>query len=477
MTLLLVTVTSCRIEKVAEEEEGGREEIMQAALQLCGRNKHPLGDRSLAAFYHEKDRLCWLDDFSDTVPVQSFLAILAEVPEHGLLPEQFHYKDLSEEYKRLRSLTKDSLRRIPEKIAALDYRLTESYFLYVRGMRYGFVNPDKLFNNLEKSEPRYAGDKPECMKVLYDIPNETCDSFFLSRSLEQVGGHLVDYLSRLYPQNELYGQLMKKNPASEKERLSRIASLEVLRWRPLDEVKERRKVVVNLAAQKLEAYEGEAKPAVQMKICYGSLRHKSPMLRSVINRLEVNPYWNVPVSIVRREVIPGFRKDSTYFTRQRMRVYTRQGEEVSPHEVEWDEKAEKIPYFVRQDNGAGNSLGHLIFRFPNKFDVYLHDTNNRYAFQSKNRAVSHGCIRLEKPLDFLAFLEPDAMRCEKIQKAMLPDEEGKYHLKQFSLPSSVPLVIEYRTVSLAEEGELVYHQDPYGYDAIVCNKLKTVNSD
>lgn len=478
LTVLLVTMASCRFTEVVEEDDGVyHEELMRIALQLCERNTHPMGDRSLAVFYKEKDRICWLNDFSDTVPVQSFLKALSVVHEHGLLPEQFHFNELSAEYELLRSLSIDSLKRIPERVAALDYHMTESYFFYVRGMHFGFMNPDKVFNNLEKSEPRYPGDKLERMKRLYDIPVQVCDSLYLSQSLEKIGSGLEGFLSGLYPRDHLYRQLMKNNPSSEKESLSRMATLEMLRWRPVDPVKESRRIYVNLASQELTAYNGAGEPVVQMKICCGSLRHKSPMLTSEINRLEVNPYWNVPVSIVRREVIPGYRKDSTYFTRQRMKVYDRQRQEVSPHEIEWDEKAEKIPYSVRQDNGASNSLGHIIFRFPNNFDVYLHDTNNRAAFQYKNRAVSHGCIRLEKPLALLAFLEPDATRYERIQKAMKPDDEGGYHLKHFSFQSPVDLAINYHTAGLGAEGEVVYYQDPYGYDAVVCAKLKTVNSD
>ena len=126
--------------------------------------------------------------------------------------------------------------------------------------------------------------------------------------------------------------------------------------------------------------------------------------------MELNPYWNVPQSIIRKEIIPTYRRDTTYFTRNRMKVYDKNGLQVNPHQVNWAKYAGKgVPYTVKQDNKTGNSLGRIIFRFPNPHSVYLHDTPSRWAFTRNNRAVSHGCVRLQKALDFAFFLlkEPD----------------------------------------------------------------------
>ncbi len=470
--------TSCRPEDTTrQDEELYHKELLQAALQECARHKHPMGDQALSRYYETKKRICWLEDLSDTVPVQYFLSTLSNIEDHGLSPSQFHYKELSQEYELLRSLTADSLRRVPQRVAALEYKLSESYLCYVRGLRFGFLDPYKLLNNLEESEPRYPGDEKKVMKELYDIPLERYDSLFLDKSLTQIGKALPVYLSSIFPQGPLYKSLMTGRPESAEEKKTRISMLEMIRWRTPEASSKGRRVCVNLAAQRLVAYEKANESVLEMKICCGSLRHKSPMLSSEITRMEVNPYWNVPISIVRREIIPGYYKDTAYFTQHRMKVYTRKGVEVSPHEVEWDAKAEEIPYKIRQNNGADNSLGAIVYRFPNKFDVYLHDTNNRAAFLRTNRAVSHGCIRLEKPLELLAFLEPDAARRAKIEDAMQPDDEGGYLLKNFSLPSSVPLLITYRTAGLDAQGMLVYYEDPYAYNGIVADKLQSVKPD
>ncbi|MBF4211859.1 L,D-transpeptidase, partial [Pseudomonas donghuensis] len=91
-------------------------------------------------------------------------------------------------------------------------------------------------------------------------------------------------------------------------------------------------------------------------------------LSSKIYYMELNPYWNVPQSIIRKEIIPTYRRDTTYFTRNRMKVYDKNGTQVDPHSIKWAKYAGKgVPYTVKQDNKAGNSLGRIIFRFPNPY--------------------------------------------------------------------------------------------------------------
>jgi len=143
---------------------------------------------------------------------------------------------------------------------------------------------------------------------------------------------------------------------------------------------------------------------------------------------------------------------------------------------------------VKQDNREGNSLGRIIFRFPNNFAVYLHDTPSRWAFMNTNRAVSHGCVRLEKPLDFALFLleEPDEVLEDRIRAAMdLPpvSEKGKeliakeeyQELKQYNLKEHIPLFLDYHTVYFSAAGELAYADDPYVYDPPLLKALDELN--
>ncbi len=264
-------------------------------------------------------------------------------------------------------------------------------------------------------------------------------------------------------------------------------NLERARWQYAEE-KGSKYVIANVAAFMLQAVNEETDSVLEMRICCGTRCNKTPLLSSRINYVELNPYWNVPQSIIRREMIPAYRQDSAYFRKNRLRIYDSSGTEVDPHQINWSDYRGGVPFTVKQDNREGNSLGRIIFRFPNNFAVYLHDTPSRWAFMNTNRAVSHGCVRLEKPLDFALFLleEPDEVLEDRIRAAMdLPpvSEKGKeliakeeyQELKQYNLKEHIPLFLDYHTVYFSAAGELAYADDPYVYDPPLLKALDELN--
>ena len=154
------------------------------------------------------------------------------------------------------------------------------------------------------------------------------------------------------------------------------------------------------------------------------------MLQSRIERVDMNPYWNIPYSIVKKEIAPRHAGDEAYFSRNRYHIFNKEtGEELPPAAVTSD-MLTSGRYRVRQDNGEGNSLGRLIFRFPNNFSIYLHDTNNRQAFKRTNRAISHGCIRIEKPLELAVFLlnSPEEKTVESRYTTVRPFHTSRHRL-------------------------------------------------
>lgn len=247
-------------------------------------------------------------------------------------------------------------------------------------------------------------------------------------------------------------------------------------------------VIGNIAAFMLQAFNEEVDSILEMRICCGSVRNKTPLLYSKIYYMELNPYWNVPQNIIRKEIIPSYRRDTTYFTRNRMKVYDKNGNRVNPHDIKWAKYTAGVPFTVKQDNKEGNSLGRIIFRFPNPYAVYLHDTPSRWAFNRSNRAVSHGCVRLERALDFAFFLleKPDELLEDRIRIAMdiaPKSDEGKKlnrseayrELKHYSLKEAIPLFLDYQTMYLAADGKLSYCEDIYKYDDPLLEALNKLN--
>lgn len=264
-------------------------------------------------------------------------------------------------------------------------------------------------------------------------------------------------------------------------------NLERARWQYKPE-KGSKYVIGNIAAFMLQAFNEEVDSILEMRICCGSVRNKTPLLYSKIYYMELNPYWNVPQNIIRKEIIPSYRRDTTYFTRNRMKVYDRNGNRVNPHDIKWSKYTAGVPFTVKQDNKEGNSLGRIIFRFPNPYAVYLHDTPSRWAFNRSNRAVSHGCVRLERALDFAFFLleKPDELLEDRIRIAMdiaPKSDEGKKlnrseayrELKHYSLKEAIPLFLDYQTMYLAADGKLSYCEDIYKYDDPLLEALNKLN--
>ena len=214
-----------------------------------------------------------------------------------------------------------------------------------------------------------------------------------------------------------------------------------------------------------------------MKICFGSVGHKTPLVTGEITRLELNPFWLIPKSIVKKD-IANHIGDTAYFSQKRFKIVDlNTGEYISPLAASKD-MLESMRYVVRQDKGEDNSLGRMIFRFPNNFSIYLHDTNNKEAFNKECRAVSHGCVRLEKPYELAIFLldNPDEDYIDQIRLSLDMEpltEHGRKQrkmnfktIKYCNYKPAIPLSILYYTCYPIEGGEsFVYYPDVYHYDS------------
>ena len=192
------------------------------------------------------------------------------------------------------------------------------------------------------------------------------------------------------------------------------------------------------------------------------------------------------MSIIRGEV-SGHAGDSAYFARHNYYVTNRSGQRVDPGTLTRQQMASG-QYAVRQRSGAGNSLGRLIFRFPNKFSVYLHDTNSRSAFNRDRRTISHGCVRVQHPFDMARFVLADAddWTLDKIRLSIdyKPEtEQGKQYKRQHPgqirlvsnapVDPQVPVHIEYYTqFPNPKTGEMETWGDPYSYDPLILKAIK-----
>jgi len=191
------------------------------------------------------------------------------------------------------------------------------------------------------------------------------------------------------------------------ERRVRQIELNLERWRWLPQNLGNPYILVNIAGYGLEVVENET-PALTMKIIVGTAYQKTPVFSGKMTYIEMNPYWNVPHSIATEETLEKIQKDpKAFFAKENMKVFKagQNGTEVDPASIEWSALSESnFPYRLRQEPGPRNPLGRIKFMFPNKHSVYLHDTSDPQLFRKERREFSHGCIRIEKPMEMADFV-------------------------------------------------------------------------
>lgn len=235
-----------------------------------------------------------------------------------------------------------------------------------------------------------------------------------------------------------------------------LVNLERARWLPEDLGDPY--VIVNMAAFQLDVVES-GKSVLEMRVVVGERDKETPVFSDEISYIEINPYWNIPKSIAYKEKLPQLRRNPHALAAQNIRVFGPQGE-IDPASVDWSRVGASFPYRLRQDPGPRNSLGRIKFMFPNSFDVYLHDTPSRALFKRQVRAFSHGCIRVEKPMELAQFLLRGSWSRERIQRAI---KGGKNQAVQLEKP--VPVHLVYLTAWVDPNGQVQFRDDLYNRDA------------
>jgi len=306
---------------------------------------------------------------------------------------------------------------------------------------------------------------------------------------------------------------IEKLNTTPKEYINKIkVNLERLRW--FDYSDTSRYILVNIPDFKLYIFENGSE-VLDINVCTGRKRYPSfekkylvykqskqwwlkpedwetPVLFGHISHLVLNPTWTVPKSIMREEIATKVKRDSTYLKKANFRVY-KNGSQINPSEVKVSELSSgSIPYTIIQNPGAGNALGKIKFMFDNPFGVYLHDTPTRAPFKYENRAVSHGCVRVEKPLQLAEYLLTsnskwtiDYLKIEignKIENKASAEEfkQKRNELRKGSsygvttevkLDKPVPLFIDYHTVWVDKDGIINFRNDVYKQDKVVLEEL------
>ena len=225
-----------------------------------------------------------------------------------------------------------------------------------------------------------------------------------------------------------------------------MVNMERCRWISNDITKSKELIVVNIPAYELTFFR-DGKPELRSKVVVGKAMHKTVIFSAPMKYIVFRPYWNVPTSILKKEILPAIEKNPNY---------------LEEHDMEWKDSN------VRQRPGPENSLGLVKFLFPNSNAIYLHDTPSKSLFGKEDRAFSHGCIRVAKPKELAAAIMKDDKKWNpaKIETAMNDGEEYWYTLK-----NKIPVYIGYFTSWVDEEGVVHFYEDVYKRDEALATLL------
>jgi murein L,D-transpeptidase YcbB/YkuD len=258
------------------------------------------------------------------------------------------------------------------------------------------------------------------------------------------------------------------------ERVTQIElAMERLRWLP--DIGSGPYILVNIPAFQMWVIDDLSKndpSTLNMRVVVGrAMKTQTPVLMAEMQFIDFMPYWNVPYSITKNEIIPKLIKNPAYLDTENLEIVTAFSDRAKPIPLNIDSLVllKQGLLKIRQRPGKKNPLGKVKFMFPNKEDVYLHDTPSKSLFNRSARDFSHGCVRVEKPLELAEFAlrnQPEWSR-ENIQLAMQAPKMQRVKLKK-----SIPILFFYTTSFVEQNGEIAFYRDLYGHDTVLIEALK-----
>jgi L,D-transpeptidase YcbB len=300
------------------------------------------------------------------------------------------------------------------------------------------------------------------LKVKDSIPDSVTLSKAVAKAQKVKGMLSVD--------GKIYPSLIKRLNMRWTDYLKKIA-MNMDRYKRFPAKMPDKYVWVNLPGFYMRVYDHDT-VALESKVVCGKPTTPTPLLNSSIYNMVTYPQWTIPASIIKKEVLPGLKESPGYLKRKGYSLIDSKGNEVDPWKIKWKKYHDDIPWKVVQGSGDDNALGVYKFNFYNPFDVYLHDTNQRYFFKNKVRALSHGCVRVQEWEKLATYITSnDSSVSKRMSYNMDSIHNWLSHKvkKEIYVKDRLPVFIRYITTD-AVNGKMVFYDDMYGLDKITSDK-------
>lgn len=522
LLILICVTTSCK-KKELKSEVIFKNEISNTPVLL--QDKSVRIDSSLLSSYNNETlsnfykttnyRTIWQSEESRKI----ILDELIKSEEEGLNPEDYNVKTLR--YFEEKSATLNDA-----DIAKYDILLTSSFQKYISHLTNGKLNPRKLYadwdlkeneidlnetltaimysdslaNKIEQLKPNHMVYKrlKKALQLIKTFPKDNFNAIKFTEIIfpNDTNPSIIEIKKRLTFWKELRPQdsltaiynpetllAIKKFQSrhglavdgiigrttiaslnfSKKQRMQQvIVNLERWKWYPKEMGNEY--IIINIPEYRLTLIKDKDSLRTH-RVIVGREKRKTPILSSRLTQIVLNPTWTIPPTILREDVIPAILKNRSYLVQSNIKIYDSNGKIVSPYN--WKLSLAKSYRYV-QSPGTINSLGMVKIIFPNRFSVYLHDTNHRDYFDKTYRSLSSGCVRLENPLELTEYLLDDAINwnLKKITEILQTEKTQSAKIKKEVFFHSL-----YWT-AWSENNKLIFRDDIYNLDADLYTKLR-----
>jgi murein L,D-transpeptidase YcbB/YkuD len=493
------------------------------------RGKQLCGSAVIPRFYWLRAfRPAWSTDGAPRSQATLLVKAIHEASQEGLNPEDYHLAPIQRLMTRIQNGTAGTQEIKLEELADLDLLLTDAFLLYAFHLSAGRVNPETIqaewfikTQEVDLAEVlQTALDKDQIIEVLDNLrPNHPGyerlkKALRAYKNIEDMGGwavvpagfpmakgdegvrvrvlraHLIlsgdldafeeghqdvfddaleDAVRRFQARHGLAvdGIVGRATVAALNipvEQRIRQIRLNLERWRWLPRDFERRYLLVNIANFALDVIE-DARVVISMRVVTGTRMRRTPVFTGRMTYMELNPYWNIPPIIAKKDILPHLWKDPEYLVRENIRVFqgwSAEAPEIDPESIDWSRiTPRRFPFKLRQEPGPSNALGRIKFMFPNKFDVYLHDTPARGLFNQTTRSFSSGCIRIEKPIELAEYLLRDQTEWTR-EEIVAAINSNKTQIVR--IPEPIAVHILYWTAWVDPGGTIHLRDDIYGRD-------------
>lgn len=481
------------------------------------------------AFYDQNNfKSIWSSKENWKPLADSMFRFIEDSKYYGLYPDDYHYKELDTLRKKIAN---DSMARMDAiSWTKADLMLSDAFMKTLRDLKEGRLVADSvsmvskkkyidsffvknlkdvdkdeaisaLFNNVEPTNISYQSLRGLLKKFVDSMDTKTYlyinypfkDSLAFIKSLHKrltqsgFGDSSIKLPDSLAMSKEIKkyqakhgltvdgkagARVIKTMNSTDDEKFKRIA-ITLDRYKLLPRLPETY-LWVNLPGFYLKLWDHDT-VVLESKVIVGKPETRTPLLASSISDMVTYPQWTIPESIIKKDILPALKKDAGYLSRKGFNLVDSKGETVDPFTVNWSKYTKGIPWKVVQGSGDDNALGVFKFNFNNPYSVYLHDTNQRYLFKNADRALSHGCVRVQN-WEALAFYiaRSDSAAMEEGKTISYNTDSIRTWInnksrKRIMVKKRLPLYIEYFTCE-TRNNKIVFHDDIYNEDRLLAQK-------